>query len=381
MNHPNAAPQFRRATKSRGRLRLALSGPSGSGKTYTALSVAEALAEKLGGRVALLDTEHGSASKYADRFDFDVLELRGNYSPLWYQQAIEAAAATKQHAVLVIDSLSHAWEGAGGVLDRVDQYATSHRGDNFGGWREMRPEQRALVDAMLATPLHIIVTMRSKHAYDTERDERGKMKVVKLGLKPVQTEGIEYEFDVAGTLDLQHVLTIDKTRAPKLDGAAIEKPGVELADALLEWLAAAPPHGEQPEPAAPTAADEEAGPADESAAPSQDDAAPQPDDPLVTTAQVGRIWKLAKGNPIVTEPPLEDPSDAMLHELVMFLTRHDPGGPVMSLKQLNRSQVERVYDCLTQTSADEALAGRTAAAVTQWIAEQDDIAAVTEAAS
>jgi len=205
-------PQFTPATRKRTLLRLALSGPSGSGKTYTGLRIGTILAASTPLRLAVVDTEHGSASKYADEFAFDVLPMSA-YDPRFYIEAIKAAAATRQYSVLLIDSLSHAWGGSGGVLDKVDRHAKANRGDSFGGWRETRPLQRDLIEAMVGAPMHVIVTMRSKQAYEIEKDERGKTKIRKLGLKPEQADGIEYEFDIAGELDTEHVLAITKSRA------------------------------------------------------------------------------------------------------------------------------------------------------------------------
>lgn len=245
-------PVFTKATRKRVLLRMAISGPSGSGKTYTALSIGQGIAAATGLRLAVLDTENGSAEKYADLFDFDHLVM-ANYAARNYIAAI-AAAQDGQHSVLVIDSLSHAWSGIGGTLDTVDRYASGHRGDSFGGWREARPEQRELVDAMLKARLHVIVTMRSKQAYEMEKDERGKTHVRKIGLKPEQTDGIEYEFDVAGDMAIDHRLTITKTRAPALNDRAYHPPGADLLGDLLEWIKPAQGVPEAPEPAAVTEA-------------------------------------------------------------------------------------------------------------------------------
>jgi KaiC/GvpD/RAD55 family RecA-like ATPase len=109
--------QFRKAVKYDAKLRLAICGPSGSGKTYTLLQ----LATELGGPVALIDTERGSASKYADIFEFDVLELE-SYDPTRLIEIIDGAAG-KGYRVLCIDSLSHFWNGKDGELDKVDRAA------------------------------------------------------------------------------------------------------------------------------------------------------------------------------------------------------------------------------------------------------------------
>ena len=218
---------FSKATKKQSRLRMALIGPSGSGKTYTALSVASALGE----RVALIDSERGSASKYAgDPFDFDTLDLQ-TFEPLTYVAAIEAAAAAG-YDVLVIDSLSHAWSGKGGALEQVDMRAG---GNKFNAWREVTPMHNSLVEAILTAPMHVIATMRAKTEYAVEQDG-GKTKVVKLGLAPVQRDGMEYEFDVVGDIDQKHVLRISKTRCAALDDAVIPNPGAGVAETLKTWL-------------------------------------------------------------------------------------------------------------------------------------------------
>ncbi|MFN8565199.1 MAG: ATP-binding protein [Anaerolineae bacterium] len=225
---------FKRATKSQAKLRMAIMGPSGSGKTYTSLTVASALAS-VTSKVAVIDTEHGSASKYGDRFTFDVLEL-ADYHPQQYIDAIHAAGES-DYDVLVIDSLSHAWNGSGGVLEIVDRAARRSEAKNaFAAWRDATPLHNQLVEALLAVPLHLITTMRSKTEYVLERDERGKMTPRKVGLAPVQREGMEYEFDVVAEMDMTNTLVITKTRIPRLTGKVIPSPGAALGETLKAWL-------------------------------------------------------------------------------------------------------------------------------------------------
>lgn len=225
---------FQKATKKQSRLRLALVGPSGSGKTYSALAIGSAL----GSKVALIDTERGSASKYAgDPFDFDTLALP-TFEPLTYVEAIDAAAAAG-YDVLIIDSLSHAWSGKGGALEQVDNRGNGS-GGKFAAWREVTPMHNALVDAILSAPMHVIATMRSKTEYAVEQDG-GRTKVVKLGLAPVQRDGMEYEFDVVGDIDQKHVLRVTKTRCRDLDDAVIPQPGAQVAETLKVWLGTGEP--------------------------------------------------------------------------------------------------------------------------------------------
>lgn len=223
---------FQKASKKSSRLRLSLIGVAGSGKTYTALNIAR----HLGGSVALVDTERGSASKYSDVFEFDVLELE-TFSPQTYIDAIQAAEEAGYN-VLIIDSLSHAWTGKDGALDQVTRATKrSQSGNTFAAWRDVTPMHNAMVDAILNARLHVITTMRAKTEYVQEKNEKtGKISVRKVGLAPVQRDGLEYEFDVVADLDQDNNLIIGKTRCPLLAGMVIPRAGKEVAQKLLTWL-------------------------------------------------------------------------------------------------------------------------------------------------
>jgi len=244
---------FKKAVREQIRLRLALIGPSGSGKTWTALSVASSL----GDRVAVIDSEHGSAKKYADRFEFDCAEL-DSFNPTTYVTAIQAAAA-EGYPVLVIDSLSHAWMGKDGALETVDKIAKRNpAGNSFAAWRDVTPMHNALVEAMLAFPGHLIVTMRAKTDYVMEEyttsNNRKATRPVKVGLAPIQRDGVEYEFDVVGDLNLENDLIITKSRCPALSGQVLSKPGQQFADTLNQWLNVGTPAKVVEFPAQPIAA-------------------------------------------------------------------------------------------------------------------------------
>ncbi|MFF9340547.1 MULTISPECIES: ATP-binding protein [unclassified Streptomyces] len=222
---------FTTATKEQAKARIALAGPTGSGKTYTALVTATGLGE----RIALIDTEHGSAAKYADEFVFDTLPL-STFQPTTLVEAL-AVAAHDGYDVMIVDSLSHFWSGTGGMLEQVDNAAKRlGAGGSFAGWKEARPQERAMIDALLAYPGHLIVTMRTKTEYVVEADERGRKVPRKIGLKPEQREGIEYEFDIVGDLDHENTLVISKSRAKPLSGTVLHRPGPEFAEAVLSWL-------------------------------------------------------------------------------------------------------------------------------------------------
>src|ERR1700751_1730018 len=172
---------FRKAVKYDAKLRLAICGPSGSGKTYTLLQ----LATELGGPVALIDTERGSASKYADLFEFDVLELE-SYDPQRLIESIDYAAGNG-YRVLCIGSLSHFWIGKDGELDKVDRAARRMQTPNsFAAWKQVTPLHNALIDKIISAPLHVLVSLRSKTQWVLERDSKtGKTAPRKVGLTPV----------------------------------------------------------------------------------------------------------------------------------------------------------------------------------------------------
>ena len=207
---------FQKASKKQVKARIAIDGPSGSGKTYTALVAATALANN--GKIAVIDTEHGSASLYSDHFSFDVLEL-ASFSPETYTHAIHAAERAG-YSVILIDSLSHAWEGEGGALDLADDAARRQKTPNsYTAWKEVTPIHRKMVDAILSSSAHIAATMRSKMDYVQEKDSNGRTLIRKIGLAPVQRAGMEYEFTLVGDMDLDHTIVISKSRCPALADA------------------------------------------------------------------------------------------------------------------------------------------------------------------
>lgn len=206
--------QFSKAVRKRAKLRLALTGPSGSGKTYGALM----LAKGIGGKIAVIDSEHGSASLYAHLADFDTLELAPPYSPERYIEAIKAAERAG-YDVIVIDSTTHEWSGSGGCLEINEHTANAKfRGNTWSAWNETTPRHRAFIDAMLQSSAHIIATGRSK-TETAQTEEGGRKKVVKLGMKTEQRDGFEYEFTVV--LDITHAghyATASKDRTGLFNG-------------------------------------------------------------------------------------------------------------------------------------------------------------------
>lgn len=219
---------FKRATKAAAKLRAAVFGPSGAGKTYTTLGVAKGL----GGRVAVIDTERGSASKYSDRFEFDVLEL-DDQSIDGYVEAIRLAGQ-EGYDVLIIDSLSHAWQT---LLEEVEKLAKAkYRGNTWSAWSEGTPMQRKLVGAILDFPGHVLATMRSKTEWTTV-DNNGKKTPQRVGLAPEQGKGVEYEFDLLVEISTEHIANVIKDRTGKFQDKLLDKPGEEFGKQLAAWLA------------------------------------------------------------------------------------------------------------------------------------------------
>ena len=219
---------FTKAVKYQEKLRLALDGTAGSGKTWTALLVACHIAKLSGGRVALIDSERSSARKYANDFDFDHLTLP-DWSPHTYMAAVRTASEAR-YAVCVIDSFSHAWEG---VLELKDNATARSKSKNSytEGWREATPVHNQLVDTVLRAPMHIIATLRTKTEYVIEDGKPSK-----VGMKPIQRDGVDFEFDVVGDMTPENSMVISKTRCSALAGQVIRKPDTRFADALWEWL-------------------------------------------------------------------------------------------------------------------------------------------------
>ena len=214
---------FRKAIRKRAKLRLAITGPAGSGKTYSALL----LAFGLGRKVAMIDTEN------------DFVQLRQDH--LLYvdktARLLELIEAEQVgYNIIIIDSLSHAWNGNGGLLDIHGRIAEAkYRGNGYAAWREATPMQNYLVDALLASPCHIIATMRSKTDYVQTENERGKTEIHKVGLAPVQREGIDYEFSTVFDLSAEHNATASKDRTGIFDNTVFTV-SKDTGKILREWL-------------------------------------------------------------------------------------------------------------------------------------------------
>lgn len=216
------------ATITQAKAKIAIVGPAGAGKTYTALMTAQEVGEK----ILVIDTENGSSAKYANLFNFDLLNLT-EYKLATYIAALEYAK-NQGYDVVIIDSLTHAWAGPGGALEQVEQSSGNNKFTS--GWKIVTPLQNKLVNTILTYPTHLIATMRMKMDYILVQNEQGKQVPQKVGLGIVQRNGLEYEFDIVAEMTVNHHLTITKTRCFTLDGFEADKPDGLMGQQIKEWL-------------------------------------------------------------------------------------------------------------------------------------------------
>jgi hypothetical protein len=196
--------ELRQAQRKQAKIKLALQGPSGSGKTYSALLLASGITEY--SKIAVIDTENHSADLYANLGDYNVLELSKVFTPERYITAIEVCENAGME-VIIIDSVSHEWEGSGGILDLHGNMP----GNSFTNWAKMTPRHNAFVQKILESPCHIISTIRTKTDY-TLSEKNGKMVPEKVGLKGITRDGMDYEFTIVFDLDIKHYATASKDR-------------------------------------------------------------------------------------------------------------------------------------------------------------------------
>lgn len=204
---------FERAQRQRAKARILIDGPSGSGKTKGALL----LAMGLGGKTAMIDTEHGSGSLYADVMEYDVVELGPPFTPDRYR-ALITQAEQAGYDNLIIDSITHEWTGSGGILESVDA-ASGGPGGKFKAWATATPRHNSFIDAMLRSSCHIIATVRSKQDFALVEKDGGRKEVVKMGMAPITRDGMEYEFTCVLDVSVdRHMATSSKDRTGLFDG-------------------------------------------------------------------------------------------------------------------------------------------------------------------
>lgn len=206
--------KLQQAQRHQVKLRLGLSGASGFGKTYSALLLAYGITNDWS-KIAIIDTENNSASLYAHLGNFNVLSLNEPYSPERYVEAIKTCEKASME-VIIIDSITHEWNGKGGCLQIHEQL-----GGRFSDWAKLTPRHQAFLDAILESNSHIITTVRKKMDYSMDKDSNGKTRVIKHGLKNITREGFSYELTVDFELiNDKHLAKASKDRT----GLFMDKP-------------------------------------------------------------------------------------------------------------------------------------------------------------
>ena len=220
--------QLRTAERKRAKIKMALQGPSGSGKTYSSLLLAYGLCNNWE-RIVVIDSENQSANLYAHLGKYKVLDIQAPFTPEKYIEAIEACEKAFME-VIIIDSLSHPWEGIGGLLDTLNNMT----GNSYTNWNKLTPRQNSFMQHILQSPTHLIATIRSKQDY-VLTEKNGKMVPEKVGLKGIQREGIEYDFTLVFELDMKNNASSSKDRT----SIFINKPEFKITpttgEMILEW--------------------------------------------------------------------------------------------------------------------------------------------------
>lgn len=219
--------QLKKAERKQVKLRLNLSAPSGAGKTMSALRMAKGLVGDWT-KIAVLDTENGSASLYSHLGDFNTIELTPPFTPESYIEALNICAKADMQCV-IIDSSSHEWAC---LLEQNQTLAdASYRGNTWAAWSKTTPRHDKFLSAVLHAPFHVITCTRSK----TETIQEGG-KVKKIGMKDEQRSGWEYELTVSLEIDRDtHMATPSKDRTNLFEG---KQPFVITEDTgseILDW--------------------------------------------------------------------------------------------------------------------------------------------------
>jgi hypothetical protein len=220
--------QLEKASRKRAKIKMALQGPSGSGKTMSALLIAFGLCNSWN-KVVVVDTENHSAELYSHLGEYNVVHLSAPFTPEKYIEAISLCEKSKME-VIILDSVSHEWEGTGGILD----VHSNMTGNSYTNWSKLTPRHNAFVQAILQSPAHVVGTIRSKQDYVLS-ERNGKMVPEKVGLKGVTREGMDYEFTIVIDIDIKHNANASKDRTNLFMGKPEFRISTETGKAILQW--------------------------------------------------------------------------------------------------------------------------------------------------
>lgn len=218
--------KLRQSERKRAKIKMALQGSAGSGKTYSSLLLAQGLTNGNLSKVAIIDTENGSADLYAHLGNYNVLSMIPPFTPEKYIEAIDVCEKAGME-VIIIDSISQAW-------DELLDFHSKLAGNSFTNWGKVTPRQKAFTDKILQCNAHVIATMRTKQDYVLNQKD-GKYIPEKVGLKAVQRDGLDYEFTLVFDIDIKHFVVASKDRT----GLFMGKPEFIINQGtgkqILEW--------------------------------------------------------------------------------------------------------------------------------------------------
>lgn len=215
-------------------------GESGCGKTYSALLFARGLVGPKG-KIVMIDTESGRGSLYADDAlvgGYEVLEMDAPFSPQNYIDAIDACDDHKADAV-IIDSMSHEWEGIGGVLEMAAEIE-ARNGKSLNNWNKPKMEHAKLLGRILRTRSHMICCIRAKYKTRNKTDKQTGKKTVERDdvTSPIQSEEFIYEMIVNAEILPSHAAFITKTHKDLVSilPKGIDQPfAIEHGAAVAKW--------------------------------------------------------------------------------------------------------------------------------------------------
>lgn len=258
--------QLQKAKRSQVKIKLALAGVSGSGKTMSSLLLAYGIVkaahpeytdDQCWDKICIIDTENGSASLYANKTvgsytigEFYTLPMKAPFEPTKYIEYIRAAEQSHIE-VLIIDSMSAAWVGEGGSLDKQGKIA-SRTGNSYTAWRDITPDHNKMIDAILQSTCHVICNFRAKQEYIQTKDNNNKTVIKNMGLGLQFRDSVEYELSTLLMIDSDHVANATKDRTGLFDGRYFTITP-ETGKEIYAWLSSGAP--EKPEPPKPVKAE------------------------------------------------------------------------------------------------------------------------------
>ncbi|OBX21548.1 MULTISPECIES: AAA family ATPase [Bizionia] len=218
--------QLRQSERKQAKIKMALQGSSGCGKSLSSLLLAKGLSNGNLAKVAVIDTENGSADLYAHLGDYNVLQLQPPFTPEKYIEAIEVCEKAGME-VIILDSISQVW-------DELLDFHSKLPGNSFANWSKVTPRQKAFINKILQADVHVIATMRTKQDYVLQLKD-GKYVPEKVGLKAVQRDDVSYEFTIVFDIDIKHFAVASKDRTNLFSGKPEFMINTSTGKRILDW--------------------------------------------------------------------------------------------------------------------------------------------------